>query len=179
MRHTDQDALDRWLAAERDDRADEAEAALRALFEAVPGIAMAAPPAGFADRVLARAGLQESARADWLAWRPLRIVLALALAAAGFGVLWLPPVLRFVAGLWSVGGVVRGALRAVVEASQWLATALRCWDLLSTIAHALVQPVAVPQVMAALVVALLVSSLAFRVLRDQLTGERITYVDPI
>lgn len=184
MRHPQQDALDRWLAAERDDRADEAEEALLALFEALPGVAMATPPAGFADRVLVRAGLQaerqETAPADPFAWRPLRIVLALALAAAGFGVLWLPPVLRFLAGLWSVSGMVRGALRAVVDASQWLATALRFWDLLLTIVHALVQPLAAPQVMAVLIVALLASSLAFRFLRDQITGERTwTYVDPI
>ena len=37
----------------------------------------AAPPAGFADRVLVRAGFQAAAaRADLFAWRPLRIVLA-------------------------------------------------------------------------------------------------------
>lgn len=180
MRQPEQDALDRWLAAERDDRVDEAEDALLALFEALPGIAIAAPPAGFADRVLARAGVrEESAPADWLAWRPLRIVLAAALAATGFGVLWLPPVLGFLAGLWSVGGVVRGALRVVTDGSRWLASALRFWDLLLTIVHALVQPLAAPPVMATLVVALLASSLAFRFLRDQITGERTTYVDPI
>src|SRR3954452_6775260 len=99
MRHHQQDALDRWLAAERDGRDGAAEAALLELFEALP---LAAPAAGFADRVLVRAGLQKDATADLFAWRPLRIVLGLALAATGLGVLWLPPVLRFLAGLWSV-----------------------------------------------------------------------------
>jgi hypothetical protein len=179
MRHLQQDALDRWLAAERDGRDGEAEAALLELFEALPTVGITAPAAGFADRVLVRAGLQTAAPADLFAWRPLRIVLGLALAATGFGVLWLPPVLRFLAGLWSVGGAVQGGIRVVADASQWLATALRFWDLLLTIVHALAQPLAAPQVMAVLVLALLASSLAFRFLRDQITGERNwTYVDP-
>jgi hypothetical protein len=176
MRHSQQDALDRWLAAERDGLDGEAEAALLEMFEALP---LAAPAAGFADRVLVRAGLQTAAPADLFAWRPLRVGVGLALAATGFGVLWLPPVLRFLAGLWSFGGAVQGGIRVLTDASQWLATALRFWDLLVTIVHALAQPLAVPQVMAVLLLALLASSAAFRFLRDQITGERNwTYVDP-
>ena len=92
-----------------DDQAEEAEAALFELFEALPELAMTAPPAGFADRVLVRAGLQTAAaRADLFAWRPLRIVLALCLVATGLGALWLPPVLAALAGFWSFSGLVRG-----------------------------------------------------------------------
>src|SRR5947199_6972819 len=106
MRHSQQDALNRWLAAERDGRDGEAETALLELFEALP---LTRPAAGFADRVLVRAGLQTApVAADLFAWRPLRIVLGMALAATGLGVLWLPPVLRFLAGLWSFGGAVPG-----------------------------------------------------------------------
>ncbi len=176
MRPSQQDALDRWLAAERNGRDGEAEAALLELFEALP---LTAPAAGFADRVLVRAGLQTAAPADLFAWRPLRIVLGLALAATGFGVLWLPPVLQLLAGLWSVGGAVRGGLWVLTDASQWLVTTLRIWDFLLSIVHALAQPLAVPQVQAILLLALLASGLAFRYLRDQITGERNwTYVDP-
>jgi hypothetical protein len=175
MRQPRHDALERWLAAEREDRPDEAEAALLELFAALP---LLAPPAGFADRVLARAGLE--ARQDLFAWRPLRIVLTLCLAATGLGALWLPPVLHFLAGLWSMGGLVRVGLKVVTDAAGWLATALRLWDVLLTIVHALAQPLAAPQVMAILVGGLLASGLAFRFLRDQITGERNwTYVDPI
>jgi hypothetical protein len=177
MRHSHQDALNRWLAAERDDRAAESEAALLELFAALP---LVAPPAGFADRVLVRAGLQTAAvPADLFAWRPLRVVLGLALAATGFGVLWLPPLLHFLVGLWSVGGAIQGGIRVLTDAGQWLATTLRIWDFLVTIVHDLAQPLAVPQVMAVLVLSLFASSLAFRYLRDQITGERNwTYVDP-
>ncbi len=176
MRRSHQNALDRWLAAERDDRVEEAEAALFEVFEALPLIA---PPAGFAGRVLARAGIQ-AARRDVFASRGVRLVLALCLVATGLGALWLPPVLRLLAGLWTFGGLVRGWVMALVEASQVLASTLRLWDLLLTIGRAITQPLTLPQVTAVLVVCLLASSLAFRFLRDQITGERNwTYVDPI
>lgn len=176
MRRSHQNALDRWLAAERDDRVEEAEAELFEVFESLPLIA---PPAGFAGRVLERAGIQ-AARRDLFASRGVRLVLALSLVATGLGALWLPPVLRLLAGIWSFGDLVRGWVQALVEASQVLASALRLWDLLLTIGRALTQPLTLPQVTAVLVVCLLASSLAFRFLRDQITGERNwTYVDPI
>jgi hypothetical protein len=171
MRHSHQDALDRWLDAERNDRAEEAEAALFELFEALPEVA---PPAGFADRVLLRAGLETAAPADLFAWRPLRVVLTLCLVATGFGALWLPPVLRALAGLWSVGDLVRLGVRTTTEAARGLASVLRLWDLLLTVGRALAQPLSVPQVMAILVAALLASSLAFRYLRDQLSVDQLS-----
>jgi hypothetical protein len=176
MRPSHHQALNRWLAAERDDRPEEAEAALFELFEALPLIA---PPAGFADRVLARSGLQ-GARPDPFASRGLRLVLALCLAATSLGVLWLPPVLRVVAGIWSLGDLVRGGAQALIDAAQWLGSAFRLWDLALTIGRTLTQPLTLPPVTAALVVCLLASSLAFRFLRDQITGERNwTHVDPV
>jgi hypothetical protein len=48
------DALSRWLAAERSGAADAADAAERALAELLGELPRPAPPAGFADRVLAR-----------------------------------------------------------------------------------------------------------------------------
>jgi hypothetical protein len=161
------DALDRWLAAERDGRADESEAALLELFAALP---MAAPPAGFADRVLLRAGLQTAERSDLFAWRPLRVVLALCLAATGFGTLWLPAVLRALAGLLSVNGLVQAGVRAAGEAAHGLASALRAWDLLLTVGRAVAQPLSATPVMACLLASLLASSLAFRYLRDHVVS---------
>ena len=176
MRPSHQKALDRWLAAERGDRPEEAEAALFELFAALPLIA---PPAGFADRVLARAGVQ-AARRDLFASRWVRLVLALCLTATGLGALWLPPTLRVLAGLWSLSDLVQGGVQALSEAAQWLGSALRLWDLLLTLGRALTQPLTMPQVTAVLVVCLLASSLAFRFLRDQISGERNwTYVDPV
>jgi hypothetical protein len=176
MRPSHQNALDRWLAAERSDRPEAAETALFALFEALP---LVAPPAGFADRVLVRAGIK-AARRDLFASRVARLVLALCLVATSLGALWLPPTLRVLAGLWSFGDLVQGGVQTLIGATQWLASVLRLWDLLLSIGRALTQPLTLPQVTAALVVCLLASSLGFRFLRDQITGERNwTYVDPV
>lgn len=189
MRPLDPDALARWLAAEREDRDDRddgdagdaaAEGALRELFAALP---LAAPPAGFADRVMARVSLPVRAmvpkQRDVFAWRPLRALLALCVLATGFGALWLPQALRAVAGVWSVGGAIEGGTRLLIDGAGWLAALLRTWDFLLTLERALTQPLAAPQVTALLLGALLASSLAFRFLRDQITGERWTHVDPI
>jgi hypothetical protein len=176
MRPSHQNALDRWLAAERGDRPADAEAALSELFEALPLIA---PPAGFAGRVLVRAGIQ-AARSDLFASRGVRLVLALCLTATSLGALWLPPTLRALAGLWSFGDLVRGGVQALIDASQWLTSVLRLGELLLTIGRALTQPLTLPQVTAMLMICLLASSLGFRFLRDQITGERNwTYVDPV
>jgi hypothetical protein len=176
MRRSHHKALDRWLAAERDDHPEAAETALFELFEALPLIA---PPAGFADRVLVRAGLR-AAKRDLFASRGVRLVLALCLIATALGALWLPPTLRVLAGIWSFGAVVRGGVEALIEATQWLGSALRLWELLLTIGRALTEPLTLPQVTAVLLVCLLASSLAFRFLRDQISGERNwTYVDPV
>jgi len=177
MRPSNHDALDRWLAAERDDRSEAAEAALFELFEALPLIA---PPAGFADRVLVRAGLQTAARRDLFASRWVRLLVVLSLTSVGLGVLWLPPVLRFLAGLWSFGGVVQGGVRTLTDATQWLTSKLWVWDLVLDLSRAITQALTAPEVMGGLLVCLLISSVAFRLLRDQISGERNwTYVDPI
>jgi hypothetical protein len=102
----------------------------------------------------------------------------------GLGALWLPPVLRSLAGLWSFGGlfggVVRGGVYALTLATEWLGSAIRVLDVLWSITGALTQVLTVPQVTAGLLVCLIASSLAFRFLRDQISGERNwTYVDRI
>ncbi len=181
MRHNHQDALDRWLAAERNEHAGEAEAALFELFEALPQVA---PPAGFADRVLARAGIAVPAAApakrDLFAWRPMRLLLGLCLVAVGFGVLWLPPVIELLARFWSFGELMQMGVSAMNGLAQGLAAVLSLWDFVVTIGRAVTEPLTQPRVMAALLGCLALSSLAFRYLRDQVSGERnLNYVDPI
>lgn len=177
MRPSHHDALNRWLQAERDDHTEQADEALFELFEALPLIA---PPAGFADRVLLRAGLQAPVRRSLFASFGARLVVGLCLVALGFGALWLPPVLQYLAGLWSFGALVRVGVRVLTLVTEWLGSAIRIWDLLQSIVGALTEVLTVPQVTVGLLVCLLVSSVAFRFLRDQITGERNwTYVDRV
>jgi hypothetical protein len=178
MRSSQEELLDRWLDAERNDRGDEADTALLGLFAALPPLM---PPAGFADRVLLRAGLEpelaalaaavsavsavSAARRSLFASRWLRAVLVLGLFSVGASALWLPQTLRAVAGAWSVGGAVRMWTASVVAACRWLGSALGLWDLLLTIGHALAAPLETPAVALTMVSCLLVSTIAFHFLR--------------
>jgi len=176
MRPKSHDALNRWLAAERVDRAEEADAALREMFEALPGLS---PAAGFADRVFARVGLQPVKR-DVFASLGLRLVLAASLIALSLGAIWLPPALRALGGLLSLSDVVGLGVRGVAGASRGLALILRVGEWLFALGQWLSELLMAPQTMAALAACLLVSSLAFRFLRDQIFGERsLSYVDPM
>lgn len=175
MRPSPHDSLNRWLAAERDDRPDEAEAALFELFETLP---LMAPPVGFADRVLARAGFVAAPVSVFESlW--VRAVIALCLLATGFSLLWLPATVKVLAGAWSLGNPVELATRLLMDWSVWVVTVLRLGDWLFTLGEALAKPLVTPEVAAVLAGCLLVASLAFRLLRDLMTNERSwTYVDP-
>jgi hypothetical protein len=181
MRPNSTDALDRWLAAERFDDSDQADAALLELFEA--SLPQLAPPAGFADRVvdlaIARAGLQPLvARRDVFASRWVQLALGLCILATGLAALWVAPALRVLAGLWSLSDLVQVAVHTMSEASRSLATVLRVWDWLFALGRALSEPLMTPRSLAALTLGLLASGLAFRFLRDQISGERNwNYVD--
>jgi hypothetical protein len=186
MRSADQDILDRWLSAEQNGRADEADAALAALFTALPPLL---PPAGFADRVMLRAGLEMEtaavpaavlapARRSLFASLWVRAALTLCLLSIGVSVLWLPQMLRAIAGLLSVGGLVRIWTSSLVTACRWLGSALGLWDFLLTVGRALATPLETPAVALVLVSCLLVSLLAFRSLRGLITRDRSwTYVN--
>jgi hypothetical protein len=180
MRSAQQDILDRWLTAEQNDRAEEADAALVALFTVLPPLL---PPAGFADRVMLRAGLETEmavapARRSLFASLWVRGALTLCLLSIGVSVLWLPQMLRAIAGLLSVGGLVRIWTGSLVTACRWLGSALGLWDFLLTVGRALATPLETPAVALALVSCLLVSLLAFRSLRGLITRDRSwTYVN--
>jgi hypothetical protein len=178
MRPSPHDALNRWLAAERDDPPQGGEVAETALLELFESLPLIAPPAGFADRVLARVvvGRRDPFASPWV-----RMVLAAALLATSLGVLWLPSALQAAGALvqaWSVSDLVQGGVQALVEGVRGLASVLQVWDLLLTIVHAIAKPLTLPQVTAVLLGCLVASALAFRFLRDQISGERNwTYVD--
>jgi hypothetical protein len=174
MRSSHQHILDRWLRAERDDRGDEADAALLALLSTLPTLQ---PPAGFADRVMARAGLAAvavatGARRSFFASAWVRALLTLCLLAIGVSALWLPQTLRAFAGLLSLADLVRMWSGSVVAACNWLASALGMWDFVLTVGRALATPLETPAVALAMVSCLLVSMVAFRFLRNLITRDR-------
>jgi hypothetical protein len=190
MERIDDDLLDRWLRAEDGDDEEAAEAALTALFAALP---LAAPAPGFADRFADRmlAGTAPAAGWRWAralagvlasllgsAWGRAGVALGLAATALGVPVLRgaLPPLL----GLFRPALVLPAAARALVEASGWLAAGLRAERWVAGFLRTLLLPFASPAVAAALGACLLVSGLALALLHEIIQRERKwTYVDPI
>jgi hypothetical protein len=170
---TPPDALERWLAAERSGLEDAAEAALAELLVELPP---PAPPAGFAERVLAQAlparrRLQRRARG----WRT-----ALGLAAAAALLLLLSAVLLPVAApavsavlrAASIGGLLKAGIDAVTAAGQALALAATFASKLLLLVRAVAEPLASPPVAALAGVCLLVSALAMRLLYDLVQRDR-------
>jgi hypothetical protein len=177
MRSSHQDLLDRWLTAERigDAGEPEAEAALAALFATLPPLH---PPAGFADRVLLRAGLATAPARSFFAALWVRALLTLSFLAIGVSTFWLPQTLRALAGLLSVAGLVRMWTGSVTAVCRWLGSFLGIWDFLLTVGRALATPLETPAVALAMVSCLLVSMIAFRFLRNLIPRDRSwTHVD--
>ena len=178
MRPSDDEILHRWLAAERDGRDDDAEAALFALVEVLPPLA---PPAGFADRVLLRAALAPRSAPVPVRWHIFaspwfRALVTLSLLATGLALPWLSEIVRSVASLtsllWSLGDVVRLGTGALIAVSQGLVTALAFWDWLLGIGRSLAAPLATPGMALVAIVCLLVSLVAFHFLRSLITRDR-------
>lgn len=167
----DHDMIRRWLAAEaraadEERGAEEAEKALLRLFEALPS---PAPPAGFAERVLARAGVAVAA-ADVALGRPWGRLRGWAVAACvalvGLSSLfWLPvawELLRQVG--WSAPADLVG--EAIRVLGDGLHRGFVFWELLSRIGAACGRAVTRPTVAASLAGAVLVAVLAFRLLLE-------------
>ena len=178
----------RFVAAERDDRGDESEEALFALFSE---LAAAEPPAGFADRVMARwtAELsQANEAASSRAARPVRArrpwvyAVGLVLCALPFvaAALFLPPVVRALAGLWSLAATVEWVADGLVALGQGLAAVIHAGVHWAAVGEILAAPFRTPAAAGLAAASLAVASLAFRALRDLTTRKRSwAYVDPV
>jgi hypothetical protein len=177
------DALERWLAAERSGLDDDAEAALAELLVELP---RPAPPAGFAERVLART--LPSPHRRWLGRRTWGRRAALGLAAAAAALLslspfWLPalaPAISALLGAASVAGLVQAGFHAAVAAGEGVAALAALAYKLLLLDRAVAEPLATTPVAALAGACLLVSALAMRLLYDLIQRDRRwVYADPI
>jgi hypothetical protein len=178
--------LQRWLAAEAEAStpemgAEAAEAALVVLFEALPRLR---PAPGFAERVRLRVWRSTAAapprrRRDFFAAAPVRWLVAACLLLAG-ALLWtLPPVLRELLAETGWSGVVRLPFEAVLRLADGLRSSLAAWEGLTRVGRVLAELVTQPPVAAALLAALAVTALAFRLLHDLISSNRSwSYVEP-
>jgi len=154
----------------------EAEEALLQAFAALPS---PSPSAGFADRVLARAG-------DFVppsAARPARFwqwaVAASVLLAGLVSPLWGPLALELFSQVdWTAALQWPG--EALLALGQWLGRGLTLWESLARFSAAVAQAVARPAAAAVLALALAVVTLAFRLLSRLIVHERsVSYVEAV
>lgn len=176
--------LRRWLDAERDDRAADAETELLELLAFLPPLA---PSAGFADRVfrqivsqskpvpaMARPGLIPRLFRS----RAFRLVLASCLLATGLSLFWLPQTLAALAGVVTVGDVVQLGVASALDLGRWLGIVSRIGEWLVTVVEAIAVSLISPAALKITAACLAISGVALVVLRDLMTRNRSwSYVD--
>lgn len=185
------ETLRRWLAAELapgagapgadTDALDEADAALAALLAGEP---LAAPPSGFADRVMARLAHAErphaaAARRRWA----LGLGIPAGVAAAAATMLWLPLLLHALRSLLGASGISR-VLQAAIDSAHLVAQVgadVTSWvHTLVLLVTAVAKPLAVPPVAALAALSLIVSAVALRSLHALIQRDRRwVYADPV
>lgn len=171
----------RWLAAEKAGETEAAEAALREVLQILEPLA---PPAGFAQRVLAQARVQAAPAAGperrLFAARWQRAALAASFAAAAYGLLWLPAALQALSGATLLTALVQNGADFLTALNLWVLSALGLGEKLVLLGSALAEPLATPPVLALAAACLAVSALALRSLRELIRRDRRwVYADPI
>lgn len=150
-----QQELHRWLAAERAEEAELAEAVLAELFQGLP---RPAPRPGFARRVAARAAARWApSTAPW----PLRWAAAAILLLAGTAAVLVPLLIHRLLGDLSLAGAMESLATAVSTASRWLAAVLAAWHKAAALAAELL---ATPEAAAGALASVLLAALALRLL---------------
>jgi hypothetical protein len=175
--HPANDPMSRWLEAERDGRAEDAEAALFEVFELLPPLA---PSAGFADRVLRQVALQSpaTARSSLFRSRGFRLVLASCLLAVGISLFWLPRALAALAGIVTVGDLVQVGVASAIDLGRWLLVIGGIGEWFVTVLEALAVSLTSPAALRLTAACLAVSGVSFVFLRDLMTRNRSwSYVD--
>ncbi len=161
-------AIRRWLGHELAGREVQGERALTRVFAVLP---RPWPPAGFAERVLASAGLAP-ARARDLAGLEVRVLVGLACALSAVSIFYLPSILAALSATVRARGLIELGAGLLVELSQRVAAGFAFWDALRLAGRVLSEAAATPAVMTTLTLAVLVSAGAFRLLQELVIPER-------
>jgi hypothetical protein len=134
----------RYLEAEASGRGAEAEAALAALFAALP---QPAPAAGFTARVIARIG-----RPSVFSRLPVRAALAAVLAFAALATALLAPPLASLAGAFGPSGLVAGGADLATALSLRFAAGLSAWSSITAVGEVLARALVHPPVLLLLLI---------------------------
>jgi len=164
-------AVRHWLRWERSDRSELAEKALQEVFTRMP---LEPVPAGFADRLLVRAGLATpmSRANSWDAFWGLRAAVTLCLVLVALFLLVIPSYLLALLGIFNLNRATEIGVGALVGVFHQLGTGLVVWRALSAAGSIVSTTLSSPQYLTALFLAVLLSIGAMRVLHEVIIAER-------
>lgn len=178
MNERDLRALERWIDAEREGRESEAEEALGQLFSRLP---RAAPPADFADRVLARVDIAAAAPGAPPAapsrFRPgpFQIAVAACLMVAASVASLLAEMLAAASGRLGMPAILRGLVEGFVEgaeaAGRLVLELMSFGDELAAVGRALGEALVSAEGLAVLATLAVISALGLRLLYALVTGD--------
>lgn len=163
-------AVQQWLQAEQSGHPEAVEKALCKVFFRLP---LEPVPTGFADRVLARAGLGAPAPAhSWVAYWGLRAVVSLCLVLVALFLLVIPSYWPSLLGIFNPSRATEMGVNALVGLFHQLGSGLVIWRALSAAGSILASIVSSPEYLTALLLAVLLSIGAFRALHEVIVAER-------
>lgn len=161
-----------WLRWENADDPRRAERALREVFASLPPESV---PAGFADRLMLRAGMVPAsvpAAPSWMAFWGLRAVVSLCLVLVTLFLLVIPSYLPSLLGILNPNRATEIGVGALMSISHQLGSGLVIWRALSAAGSILSSNLSSPQYLLALGLAALLSIAALRVLHQVIATER-------
>jgi len=164
-------AVNEWLRDEDEGRSQQAESSLTGVFSYLP---VQPIPVGFAERVLARAGLAPilAPAQPWAAVWTLRAALSLSLVLGALFLLLLPSYLPSLLGIVHPGRVTEIGVAALVGVFHRLGVGLVIWRALTSVGAILSSALSSPPFMTAIALGILLSIGAFRFLHDLVVSER-------
>jgi hypothetical protein len=172
-------ALNSWLKLEQKGLNQQADEALVGLFARLP---LEPIPAGFADRLMARAGFEPVATSGvgWTANLGIRMVVSLCLALMALSLWLIPGYLPALLGLFNLATLTELAVGALVGVFHQLGFGLVIWRIFSTAGTIVSSTLSSPIYLMALFSAVLMSFGAFRLLHEIVVSERSSrYVSSI
>lgn len=164
-------AVKHWLQTEQKGLTQQADEALMGVFSHLPAESV---PAGFADRLLVRAGLggSEVIRVGWTTHWGWRLVVGLCLLLAALSFWVMPGYLPALLGIFNLATITEMGVSALVGVSHQLGSGLVVWRILSTAGGILSSTLSSPAYLMALFSAALLSLAAFRFLHEIVVSER-------
>lgn len=167
-------AVREWLRHENQGRNRQAEVSLRGVFSHLPVEPL---PVGFAERVLARAGIvpMPAAAQPWAAVWTLRATLSLSLALGALFLMLLPSYLPSLLGIVHPGRIAEIGVTVLVGFIERLSFGLVFWRILNDVGAVLASALSSPAFMAAAVLSVALSVSAFRLLHGLVVSERSSY----